>query len=461
MTRRHAFFLGFLALVLVLPAVTTWAGEYSHARIVNLTLVQGDVQISSPGEAGWQKALAGTPLREGISLATGRGRLGIEFEDGAKMWLADDSVLRFEELGLADGKRITTVHITQGTATIYASSGRHDAFTVVAGQLTIRVKDQARFRVDVFEDGSSVSGYAGKVEVDTGVGTKGLGKGKTVSFRNDNLLEVATQANPAPDIWDNWVKQRDAQGDSFNDAAISSSGYSSQLTYSSYWGAAGYSGWMPGFFFGFSALNAYGSPSCLFQPLFLIGSRVWCSPMFGQSMFSPFYTPGVFFLAPAAPVFVGSAGHPIVVAAPPDVNQGRGKVRTLNSVQGTQPVRSPLTTGVQRNLLANGLTQTVLHGPASPGRLQDRGVKMPRPGLPGITDRSAFGFRSGSAGVNGAQRGSSGRTGSGTSRASGGPRPQRGEGGRSPMGSHSTRGSGSVGGSSGSRSTSSSSHPHR
>src|ERR1700694_2623386 len=106
---RPKFFVPFLAIAILLSATlmapANWAREYSHVRVVRLSLVEGDVQVSTadqPGlqKPGWQKALIILPVREGMTVATGQGRAEVEFEDATTARIADNSVLQFAELAL-------------------------------------------------------------------------------------------------------------------------------------------------------------------------------------------------------------------------------------------------------------------------------------------------------------------------------------------------------------------------
>src|SRR2546422_1461827 len=126
------------ALATVSPAsAATPPYDYSHARVVRLSLVEGDVQVSRPraqdnddqgnGET-WEQALLNLPIQQGYTLATGNGRAEIEFESGATARLAENSVLQLTELALSNGGGLTPMTPTQGTATFYAKPSREDSF---------------------------------------------------------------------------------------------------------------------------------------------------------------------------------------------------------------------------------------------------------------------------------------------------------------------------------------------
>ena len=196
-----------LAATLLAPA--TRAGEYSHARVVRLSLIEGDVQVSAADQPGWQKAVVNLPVREGMTLATGQGRAEVEFENGTTARIADNSVLNFVELALADGSKVTRLTLTQGTATLYAIRGHHDTLEVQAGKLQIATRDNSRFRIDVFQDGSSVSVLKGNVDVTAAGRTERLNKNQTLALRNDAPDQLAREHNPAGDTWDRWVSGRE------------------------------------------------------------------------------------------------------------------------------------------------------------------------------------------------------------------------------------------------------------
>ena len=62
---------------------STSAQEYSYARVVRLSYVEGDVQVLRPEAESWEEGLLNLPIRQGYILSTGLGRAEIEFESGA------------------------------------------------------------------------------------------------------------------------------------------------------------------------------------------------------------------------------------------------------------------------------------------------------------------------------------------------------------------------------------------
>ncbi len=194
------------------------AQDYSHARIVRLSLVEGDVQIARPEDEGWEQAISNLPLRQGDSLATFRGRAEIEFESGATARLAENTRLQFTELALADGGRITRITLSQGTAVFYANLDKRDVFAVISPGVTVNIPDKARFRMDVRDDHTNVAVTRGDVRVESAAGEYKLSKNDGLVFyvagRNIQLGRIGE-----PDEFDRWVNDRE---DSINTARASS-----------------------------------------------------------------------------------------------------------------------------------------------------------------------------------------------------------------------------------------------
>jgi hypothetical protein len=187
-----------------LPAQQT---DYSHVRIVRLSLVEGDVQIAQPGEADWQTALLNRPIPHGSVLATGNGHAEVEFENGTTVWLAGNSSLQFTELALAGGARITRLRLTQGTATFYGNPSREDTFVVATPHVEIALHEKGTFRVDVDAQETAVSVWSGELQVFTAAGNYQLRKGRTLIF-GGGMQQALVERNPDEDAWDRWVEDR-------------------------------------------------------------------------------------------------------------------------------------------------------------------------------------------------------------------------------------------------------------
>src|ERR1700680_3882691 len=145
----------------------------SHARIIRLSLVQGDVRIlhDSKGDplasdkAPWERAELNLPIRQHDVLATDSGRAEVEFENGAMAFINENSVLEFFDLSLDDGSLTTRLRLRQGTGSFYVNPARDDYFSVTGGDFTAEAAGRTNFRMDNFDDGRPVTGIKGQVSV--------------------------------------------------------------------------------------------------------------------------------------------------------------------------------------------------------------------------------------------------------------------------------------------------------
>src|SRR5258708_38243382 len=77
------------------------AANSGHARIIRLSLVQGDVRFArethgdplADSKAGRENAVLNLPIRQGYVLATDNGRVDVEFDNGPMAFLKETTVL--------------------------------------------------------------------------------------------------------------------------------------------------------------------------------------------------------------------------------------------------------------------------------------------------------------------------------------------------------------------------------
>src|ERR1700719_4069414 len=166
--------------------------DSSHARIVRLSLVEGDVRfardvkgdpLAADANPGWEAAVLNLPVRQGYVLATDQGRAVVEFENGAMAFLSENTVLEFYDLSLEDGAKTTRLVLRQGTASFYVNPGGGDYFSVTGGDFTVEADGRAGFRLDNFDDGSVVDVTKGRVSVLRKNKSTALAKGQSLSMR--------------------------------------------------------------------------------------------------------------------------------------------------------------------------------------------------------------------------------------------------------------------------------------
>jgi hypothetical protein len=189
--------------------------EASHARIIRLSLVQGDVRIlhDSKGDplandkASWERAELNLPIRQHDVLATDNGRAEVEFENGAMAFLNENSILEFYDLSLDDGSLTTRLVLRQGTGSFYVNPAHDDYFSVTGGDFTAAAAGRTNFRMDNFDDGSTVAVIKGQVSVVQKKGNQLLGKGQAFTMSANGATSVSSA--PQGDDFDHWVSGRE------------------------------------------------------------------------------------------------------------------------------------------------------------------------------------------------------------------------------------------------------------
>lgn len=277
-----------LAISAVMPSVAL--ADASHARIVRLSLIQGDVRYArsfhddplAEGNATWEQAALNLPLREGYVLATGSGRAEVEFESGAMAFLSGNTVLEFYDLSLHDGGRITRLVLRQGSASFYVNPASGDYFSVTGGDFTVEANGRTTFRVDNFDDGSTVKVERGSAAVLRNDQSTPLEKGQSLSVHAGSTNDMVIGRAADNDDFDHWVSGR-------TENEIAAMNSSSQYVNS------------PNYTAGFADLYTFGS-------WFSMGGYGNCWRPFGAGLgWSPFSFGDWYFDPVFGWTFVGSA----------------------------------------------------------------------------------------------------------------------------------------------------------
>jgi hypothetical protein len=370
---KHVYKLVSFALLLIVLAVPcSLLADTSHIRIVRLSLIQGDVRFTqsfhkdpmTDSSAIWERAPLNLPIRQGYALATDEGRAEVEFESGAMAFLNAHSVLEFYDLSLEDGSRITRLVLRQGTGTFYVNPAAGEYFSVTGGDFTVEANGRTEFRLDNFDDGSTVEVEKGHVSALLSNKPTPLEKGQsyTVHASNPKNPEIARLSDN--DDFDSWVSGRvdsvvtaTNYSSQYVNSPTYTSGFSDLYTYGSWYSLGGFGyGWRPfGAAFGWSPF-AYGDwfndPSLGWS---FIGSAPWgwLPYHYGGWVFSPAYgwvwAPSGFAgggpvaYRPVTAVFVHSGSTlGFVPAHPADVN-GKTPVNISQGIYSTEARGTMLT----------------------------------------------------------------------------------------------------------------------
>src|SRR5467141_2364704 len=245
----------------ILVGVRPAAADSSHARIIRLSLVQGDVRFArgthgdptADSKATWETAGLNLPIRQGYVLATDKGRAEVEFENGAMAFLKENTVLEFYDLSLHDGARTTRLVLRQGSASFYVNPASDDYFSVTGGDFTVEANGRGSFRLDNYDDGSAVQTLKGRVTVIHKDDSTRLEKGQSLSIKagDDSSLNVGRLGNE--DDFDRWVSSRVDAVSAATNAALQytnspyyTSGFADLFTYGAFSSCGGYGlGWRP------------------------------------------------------------------------------------------------------------------------------------------------------------------------------------------------------------------------
>lgn len=236
------------------------AADSSHARVIRLSLVQGDVRFAreSHGDpladqkAQWETAQANLPVRQGYVIATDNGRAEVEFENGAMAFLNENTVLEFFDLSLEDGARTTRLVLRQGSASFYVNPANGDYFSVTGGDFTVEASGKGSFRINNFDDGSNVDVLTGHASVLHKKETTPLSKGQSLSMKAGEDF-VSIGRSPVGDDFDHWVSGRIDTVSTATNASLQYTnspyylpGYADLYTYGAWSSCGGYGyGWRP------------------------------------------------------------------------------------------------------------------------------------------------------------------------------------------------------------------------
>jgi hypothetical protein len=355
------------ALALLFSGTPPASADASHARIIRLSLVQGDVRFTrdvhgdplTSEKAVWEGATLNLPIRQGYVLATDHGRAEVEFENGAMAFLAENTVLEFFDLSLEDGAKTTRLVLRQGTASFYVNPSGVDYFSVTGRDFTVEADGRAGFRLNNFDDGSVVNVTKGRVSVLRKSQTTALVKGQSLSMRAGDNESVKIERLPDSDDFDRWVSGREDAVVTATNAAQQyvnspyyTSGFGDLYTYGSWYPIGGYGncwrpygvglGWSPfdsgGWFmdpaYGWSFIGyqpwgwlPYHYGGWIFDPVF---GWLW-SPGFGFGGFNGFVP-----FRPVTGVFVRSKTG-LLGLVPVHPLDARGKT-PINLAKGIFPV---------------------------------------------------------------------------------------------------------------------------
>jgi hypothetical protein len=222
------------------PAPAPQSLTATYPQIVRISYLDGDVRVARGEEAEkqtgatWEKAVANLPIETGYSLVTGVGRAEIEFEDASTIYLADHSVLTFNNLRTVGGVPHTELSLQAGTATLHVHPASGETFIVKTptDSLTTAYPGKAYLRLTSFTDAIAVTPQKDEsYQLDApGSAMQISAKGQTQFFNDGKPVTPPAQSDAAEfAAWDSWVAGRAAQRSASMKAVMKSAGLNVSL----------------------------------------------------------------------------------------------------------------------------------------------------------------------------------------------------------------------------------------
>ena len=208
--------------------------DATYAQIVRISRVEGDVRIERGPEAerstgaAWEKAVPGLPLETGFSLVTGAGRAVIEFEDASNLYLAENSVLAFNDLHTTEGVPYSAMALLSGTVSLHLRpdiAGEWFYLRTPTDTFAAKYRDKVDVRISSYLDGMAMTPLAGGELHIIGFSPQDLAIGQTLYFRNGGRVKEAVPGDPAAFTeWDHWVENLVNQRSAAMEAMLKASG---------------------------------------------------------------------------------------------------------------------------------------------------------------------------------------------------------------------------------------------
>ena len=226
------FSLRLLSCTFLLAFLAGSAMADSHARIVRLSYVDGQVEIDKADGHGFNPAYMNMPVIYQSKVWARDGQAEIELEDGSSIRLTPETIVAFADLSLdGDGARKTTVELTQGTAYFDIRHHDSDTFQLRFGRELVDLQKSAHFRVDIDKQDVNVAVFSGEVQIGNGSGSEvAVKKGETIRLDSESPDQYDLAKGIDVENYDAWDNER-AGGHDQSVANASVNGVDNGLTY--------------------------------------------------------------------------------------------------------------------------------------------------------------------------------------------------------------------------------------
>ncbi len=194
-------FFAFLFILFFIPAYSF----SSSLEFMQISLLDGDVQIRTEDTEEWVPASINMPLRDGDRIWVPEGgKLELRLRDGTYLRLDERSALEVLTLD----KDSFQLYLTEGHA--YANfKGQRGSFLQMDTPVSsIRVYDRSIFKADLPGDGlNQISVLKGSVDVESRSGKTTVKSGYALTLKDETYAELSPLG--PPDQWEKWNMERD------------------------------------------------------------------------------------------------------------------------------------------------------------------------------------------------------------------------------------------------------------
>jgi hypothetical protein len=220
----------------------------SHARIVRLSYIDGDVEIDKGDGHGFDTAYLNMPITYQSKVWARDGQAEIEMEDGSSIRLTPETLVSFSDLSLgSDGARTTSVELQDGTAYFHIRQHDPDRFNLSFGNNQVQLLTPAHFRVDTTKRQFELAVFKGEVQVSSSGGPEVAVKGgETIRLDSDDPDRYYLAKGIDVENYDDWDKDRTNSHDQVVSTASDNGsnaliyGLSDLSTYGNYFYVPGY-----------------------------------------------------------------------------------------------------------------------------------------------------------------------------------------------------------------------------
>jgi hypothetical protein len=208
--------------VVITVAILLVTCPYGHAAddekenippIAHLTMVDGDVRYSPNNEhlepnKAWEQAEEEMTIDQKSALAIENGCAEIEFQNGMKIFLAENSILTFPKLRERHGALDTHVTLVAGTATVFIPKTTSDSLYFESQVHLMKLQAETLARVDSYSDGTAITPQADGSFVDDAHKKIKFAKDQGLFYPFGQTTPDYSVQLPARTVWDHWVAWR-------------------------------------------------------------------------------------------------------------------------------------------------------------------------------------------------------------------------------------------------------------